>query len=350
MVFSSSFIFAQERYGDGFYFIKRQALFCGLGFVLMAAIGTLDYRIWKKWAYLLLGVGFFLMLLSLIPGIGVKVKGAYRWLPIGGFAIQPAEFAKLAVILFVAKQLTDKSDGVRRFSSGVLACLLAPLPIFVALLLQPDFGTTVILILTTFVLMFLAGVRWLHLAGLIGAGVAAGALLILASPYRLSRITAFMDPWADSAGKGFQILQSLVGFHHGGLLGKGLGNGQEKLFFLPEAHNDFIFSVIGEELGFIGVTALILTYVFFVYRGLWIGWRSYTRQGDRFALLSSTGITMVIAVQGFLNMGVTMGLLPTKGMTLPFISYGGSAILVNFIAVGILMSIAHSKPQVHRGR
>jgi cell division protein FtsW len=210
----------------------------------------------------------------------------------------------------------------------------------ILLLRQPDFGTTVMITMVIFVLMFLGGVPKRFLASALILAGTVGSVLALSSPYRRSRILGYWDPWADPGGKGFQIIQSLVGLHNGRFWGVGLGNGKEKLFYLPEAHNDFIFAVIGEELGFLGIAAVIAAYLYFIHRGLRIAYQCQQSRQDRFGMLLASGITLALGLQGFVNIAVVMGLLPTKGLTLPFISYGGSALMVDLFAVGILLSIA----------
>ena len=339
MVYSASFIYAQERTGDGFAFIKKQLIVAILGFGALFVSCRIPYRRWADWSYPVLGTAIFLLAMVLVPGVGSRVLGAQRWINLGPINLQPGELAKFAVIIFVARLLEKKTDRLNKLVPGMVSPFFLTLPVFLLLLAQPDFGTTVMISLVIFALMFLAGVpkRFLGSA-LIMAGTV-GAWLALGTEYRRARVATFMDPWRDPAGKGFQILQSFLGLSNGQILGVGLGNGKEKLFYLPEAHNDFIFAVIGEELGFIGVAAVVVTYLFFIYRGLKIGWTSYERYGDRFGLLLASGITLALGIQGFVNMAVVLGLVPTKGLTLPFISYGGSALLIDLFAVGILLSV-----------
>ncbi|OFZ79881.1 MAG: cell division protein FtsW [Bdellovibrionales bacterium RIFOXYD1_FULL_53_11] len=348
MVYSSSFIFAQERTGDGFAFIKKQLLFSLSGVGLMAAICRLDYRKWATSVYPALGLATLLLALVMIPGLGFKAGGAQRWIRLGALSFQPGELAKFAVLLFVARQLDYKQARAGGQTAGILSSFLVPLPALILLLAQPDFGAAVMIVAVVLALMFVGGVPKKYLIAAILLGVIAAAWLALGSPYRRARVASFLDPWQDPAGKGFQIIQSLVGFHNGSFWGVGLGNGREKLFFLPEAHNDFIFAVIGEELGFIGVAAVLLAFVYFVYRGFKIGWTSYRHHGDRFGLYLAVGITLALGLQGFVNMAVAVGMLPTKGLNLPFISYGGSALLVDLCAVGILLSISRG-PSRGRG-
>lgn len=339
MVYSASFIFAQERSGDGLAFIKKQIIFALAGFAAMAGLTRIDYSKWSKWAYPLLGFSVFLLGLVAIPGIGARMGGAQRWLRIGWLSFQPGELAKFTVIIFVANQLYRKQEKIRTFKAGILSSLLIPLPIMALLLKQPDFGTTIMITIVIFALMFLAGVRKRDLVGTIGFLTAVGLFLALSTPYRRTRVMTFLDPWTDPGGKGFQILQSMVGLHYGRFFGVGLGNSREKLFYLPEAHNDFIFAVIGEELGLVGVIAVVLAYIYFIYRGLKIAWDAKKKYDDTFGLLLASGITLALGFQGFVNMAVVLGLLPTKGLTLPFISYGGSALLIDLAAVGVLLSV-----------
>ena len=340
MVYSSSFIFAQERTGDGFAFIKKQLVHAALGFAALIAVCRLDYRRWSKWAFFILLGTMVMLCLILIPGIGSRVGGAQRWFRFGPISFQPGELAKFAVIIFAARQLERKKERIHTLAAGVISHFLVPLPALILLMAQPDFGTTVMISVVIFAMMFLAGVPKRYLAGTLLILASTGAALSVSTAYRRDRVMTFLDPWRDPAGKGFQILQSMIGFHNGNFLGVGLGNGKEKLFYLPEAHNDFIMAVIGEELGFIGVVAIAFAYLFFIHRGLKIAWNCHNQYRDGFGMLLASGITLALGLQGFVNMAVVMGLLPTKGLTLPFISYGGSALFVDLFAVGILLAIA----------
>jgi cell division protein FtsW len=343
MVYSSSFIYAQEKTGDGFAFIRKQLIYAAMGLTALLDSCRIDYRRWAKWAYPVLGIAIGLLALIMIPGIGLKVGGARRWIHVAGWNFQPGELAKFAVIFFVARQLDRKRERIDTLTAGVLAHFIVPLPALLLLLLQPDFGTTVMITVVIFSLMFLAGVPLRYLLTGLGGALVAGSWLAMGTDYRRARLMTFIDPWRDPGGKGFQILQSFVGLHNGRLWGVGLGNGKEKLFYLPEAHNDFILSVIGEELGFIGIAGVTLAYLYFVYRGLRIAWTCQTRDQDRFGMLLASGITLALGFQGFVNIAVVLGLVPTKGLTLPFISYGGSALLVDLFAVGVLLSIARGR-------
>ena len=345
MVYSSSFIYAQEKTGDGFAFIKKQLLYAGLGFGALVVACRIDYRRWAKWALPFLVIAMALLALILVPGVGARVGGAQRWLRLGGWSFQPGELAKFAILFFVARQLDRKRDRLHILAAGAVSPFLAALPALALLLAQPDFGTTVMVSVVIFSLMYLAGVPRKYLGTALALGGTVGLWLALGTGYRRARVMTFLDPWRDPAGKGFQIIQSMVGLHNGSLFGVGLGNGKEKLFFLPEAHNDFIFSVVGEELGFVGIGAVLTVYIYFIHRGLKIAWNCHKQYQDGFGMLLAAGITLALGLQGFVNMAVVMGFLPPKRLTLPFISYGGSALLVDLFAVGVLLSIARGPQQ-----
>ncbi|MEK7692328.1 MAG: putative lipid II flippase FtsW, partial [Bdellovibrionota bacterium] len=326
-----------------FFLIKKQLGFALAGFAFMAGFARLPWRYLEKYAYVGLALAVALLAATFVPGLGFRAGGAQRWIRLfgGSIGFQPAELAKVAVVIFVARQLANRQDRLQKFSAGVLANFLVPLPVFFLLLSQPDFGSVVILTLVIFSMMFLAGVRLSHLLLVAGGSGLIGAALVLGSAYRRARLATFLDPWSDPAGKGFQIIQSLLGFHNGKIWGVGLGNGKEKLFYLPEAHNDFIFAVIGEELGYLGVVAVCLAFLGLIYLGCRIGWNHAKANPDqsRFATYLAVGLTLLLGFQAFVNMAVVMGLLPTKGLNLPFISYGGSALFVDLISVGIILGV-----------
>lgn len=340
MIYSSSFIYAQERTGNGYAFIQKQMICAVLGFFALIVTYQVDYRHWYKLVYPVLGLSLLALVLVEWSPLGVKVGGAKRWLSLGILNFQPAELVKFGVILFVSRQLVRNKDRLATFSGGLLANLIVPMPLMIMILFQPDLGSTVIIACVIWALMFLAGVPMGYLWSALMCGAMATAALIFSSGYRQARFFSFVDPWQDPNGKGFQILQSLAGLHNGGVWGVGLGNGKEKLFFLPEAHNDFIFAVMGEELGFVGVILLVLTFVLLVIRGFKIAWKSYSEREDSFGFYLAAGITILLGTQAFLNMGVVMGMLPTKGLPLPFVSYGGTALLMNLCLVGVLLSIS----------
>ena len=268
MVYSSSYIYAQERTGDGFAFIKRQLLWAFLGFISLVFVSQVEVSKWKSYALPISLSGAVLLVLVLIPGIGNRVGGAQRWIGLGPVNIQPAEYVKFACLFFMARQIEKKQTELSRFVPGIIAPFLLPLLCMSLLLAQPDFGSCAIIALVGFLLLFFAGSSKKHLFVILISGLLLAATLVMSTPYRRARLMTFLDPWQDPMGKGFQVLQSMLGLHNGGFWGVGLGNGKEKLFYLPEAHNDFIFAVIGEELGFVGVILVVGVFLFFILRGL----------------------------------------------------------------------------------
>jgi cell division protein FtsW len=336
MVYSASAVLALHDYGDSFYYLKRQLAFAALGVVGMALTMNVDYRLWKKYAGAALVIGFALLVLVLIPGIGVVRGGARSWLGIASFGIQPSEFMKLAMVLFVAKTLADQPSRIVSFASGLLPMLAVLGAAFGLIMLQPDLGTGAVLVGATLMVIFAAGARIKHLAWLGVAGAAGLAALIAAAPYRLRRITAFLDPWSDPLGAGYQAIQSLYAIGPGGLVGLGLGMSRQKYSYLPEPQTDFIFSIIAEELGFIGGATVIVLFFLLVLRGL----RTAIGAPDAFGSLLAVGIVGMIAVQVVINIGVVTGLLPVTGITLPLVSAGGSSLTMMLASIGILLNIS----------
>lgn len=336
MVYSASAVKAFHEFGDKFYFLKRQAIFAGLGLFMMMLLSRVNYTIWKKWAPTLLIVCFGLLLVVLIPGIGVVRGGARSWLGIGSFGIQPSEFMKLAMIIFLAKWLSIEQQKITQFTKGLLPPLGLVFLAFGLIMLQPDLGTGAVMVGASMILIFTAGARLAHLGGLALLGVAGFVGLIIAAPYRLKRITYFLDPWADPLGGGYQIIQSLFAIGPGGLVGLGLGASRQKFSYLPEPQTDFIFSILAEELGFIGGTTLILLFLIVVWRGV----RTAIAAPDTFGSLMAIGITSIIGVQVLINIGVVIGMMPVTGITLPLVSYGGSSLTLLLTALGILLNIS----------
>ncbi|MCL5289579.1 MAG: stage V sporulation protein E [Bacillota bacterium] len=336
MVFSSSEYATMVRYGDSFYFFKRQLLWALLGLTAMFFMMNFDYFRLKRWIGLIVLTGFILLVAVLIPGIGVVVNGARRWIDIGFMVFSPAELVKLCLIMFVAFGLSKKGEKISSFKEGLL-----PYLVFMALaagliLLQPDLGTAIVLSGTIFIMFFAAGARISHLGGLAGMGLMAVALAIYFEPYRMKRFLAFLDPEADPQGTGYHIIQSLYALGSGGLFGVGLGQSKQKFLYLPENHTDFIFAITGEELGFIGASLVVLLFIMFVWRGLKIAVTS----PDPFASLLAAGITSGISLQALINMGVVTGSMPVTGVPLPFISYGGTSLLFTLIGIGIVLNIS----------
>jgi cell division protein FtsW len=335
MIYSASSAIANDTYGNGYFFLRKQTLFSVLGGLVLFVASMVPYRIYRPLAYLMLALAAVFLALTQIPGYGHSAGGAARWIKVGGFTVQPSEFARLAMIIYLAYSLSKKEARIREFSIGFLPHVLVMLMLGCLIMVQPDFGSVAILGLICWIMMFLAGVPMKFLAGsLLALLPLAGGIMISAS-YRVERLMSFLDPWKHQTDQGYQIVHSLMAFGSGGILGKGLGNGHQKLFYLPEPHTDFIFSVIGEELGLWGVLLLLTLFAVILWRGLIIAMNTE----DRFGSLLAAGLTLSIGVQVTINMGVAMGLLPTKGLTLPFLSYGGSSLLINMLAVGIILNI-----------
>ncbi len=347
MVYSASAITAQDKLGDSFYFLKRQATAAGIGFLGMAVAMKLGYRRMARLAYPLLVLAVILLLIAvLIPGLGTTVGGARRWLRVPGISVQPAEIAKVAWVIYLAYSLAKKREKVQHFSIGFLPHLGIAGFLVILCMLEPDFGSSVALLFLMFVMLFAAGAKLSYLVGLGAARALPFAYhAIASSPYRMKRITAFFDPWANRQGSGYQVAESLMSIGSGGLTGLGLGDGRQKLFFLPEAHTDFIFAIIGEELGLLGVAALISLYGLVIWRGI----RASLNASEPFGTYLGLGITSLIAFQAVVNMAVAMGLVPTKGLTLPFISYGGSSLIMLMGAAGLLLSISATAETVPSG-
>lgn len=336
MVYSSSAITAQDKLGDGFFFLKRQAFAAAIGLVAMAVSMKLGYRRMARLAYPLLVVAVILLIAVLIPGIGTKVGGAKRWIRFPGVSIQPAEIAKVAWVIYLSYSLAKKREKVQHFSIGFLPHLGIAGFLVMLCMLEPDFGSSVALLFLMFVMLFAAGAKLSWLVGSVLLAIPFAYTAIATSEYRMKRITAFLDPWANRQGSGYQVAESLMSIGSGGVSGLGLGDGRQKLFFLPEAHTDFIFAIIGEELGLLGVAALISLYGLVIWRGI----RASLNATEPFGTYLGLGITTLIGFQAVVNMSVAMGLVPTKGLTLPFISYGGSSLIVLMGAAGLLLSIS----------
>jgi cell division protein FtsW len=353
MVYSASAVTAQEKLGDAFYFLRRQSVAAVLGLVAMVAVLRLGYRRLARLSYPLLLIAVVLLVLVLIPGVGTVVGGARRWIRVAGFGLQPAEVAKLAWIVYLSCSLARKREKVATFSVGFLPYLLSAGVLVALCLRQPDFGSSVALLFLLFVLLFAAGTRLSYLIGSILLAIPVGWHLVSSTPYRLNRFMAFIDPMAHRHDAGYQVVESLMSIGSGGWTGLGLGDGRQKLFFLPEAHNDFIAAIIGEELGLLGIGLVVGLYAVIIWRGL----RASLAAPEPFGVYLGLGITSLIGFQAVVNMGVTMALLPTKGLTLPFISYGGSSLMMTLAATGTLLSISvtaeararASSPSVQRG-
>ena len=336
IVYSASAILATDKFGDSYYFLKKQALFGAFAVAAMMVMMNIPYTLLKKLAYPVLGLSLFFLILLWIPGMGYRVGGSTRWIRLFNLSFQPSELAKLALIIFLAYFLEKKGDRMKTFSTGFLPVLVISGTMIYLVMLQPDFGVALFLATMVFMLLFIGGARVSCLLYSILAAIPIVYLLITRVDYRYNRIIGFLNPWEDPGRTSFQIVQSLLAFGAGGLFGTGLGGGSQKLFFLPAPHTDFIFSVIGEELGMVGATITLGLFALFTIRGV----RIALMAGEPFGTLLGVGITAMISMQAVVNMGVVLGLLPTKGLTLPFISYGGTSLLVNAIGVGILLNIS----------
>lgn len=336
MVYSASAILAFHDFGDSFYYLKRQLIFAVLGVAAMIITMHTDYHVWRRVANIGLIVCFLLLVIVLIPGIGVERGGARSWLGIASFGIQPSEFMKMAMIVFMARVLSEPESRITSFNRGLLPMLLILGLAFGMIMLQPDLGTGAVLLGATLMVIYTAGAKLSHLAWLGVVGLAGFAGLIAAAPYRLQRITSFLDPWQDPLGAGYQIIQSLYAIGPGGLVGLGLGMSRQKYSYLPEPQTDFIFSIIAEELGFIGAATVLLLFLLLIWRGM----RTAITAPDSFGSLLATGIVGMIAVQVIINIAVVTGMMPVTGITLPLISAGGSSLTLMLTAIGILLNIS----------
>jgi cell division protein FtsW len=346
MVYSSSSVLAVKRFGDSYYFLKRQALFAVLGGMALVTCRYVPYVLYRKLVYPILFLGMALLVALHIPGWAREIGGAKRWLGFMGWSFQPSEFAKLALVIYLAYSMTKKQEDIKRFCIGFLPHVLVLGCYVILILTQPDFGTASIIAMIAWIMLFIGGVRVSYLLGTMATLLPVAYFLLIDAGYRVRRLVAFLDPWEHKDGAGYQIIHSLMAFGSGGLAGQGLGNSHQKLFYLPEPHTDFIFSVIGEELGLIGVCGIIIIYTVVLYAGF----RLALDCSDRFATYLAAGITSVLGVQVMVNIGVVMGLLPTKGLTLPLISYGGSSVVVTMASIGILMNISGTQRTGRKGK
>ncbi len=340
IMFSASGVMAETRYGDSTFFLKRQSLWLLLGFVALHWVSQRDYNVWRTLTPYVLALTFVLLVLVLIPLLGTQVNGARRWLRVAWVSVQPGEIAKLSIVLYLASFLVRKEGDIITFSRGVLAPVTVVGTFAGLVLLEPDMGTAVVLILLLFGLLFLGGARVPHLLGIGVILLGVGYTLIMQSDYRRRRLLNFLDPWQDPSDAGFQLTQSFVALGNGGLFGVGLGEGRQKLFFLPEAHSDFVLALVGEELGFAGTGLLIGLFAVLIVKGFQIAGRA----PDAFGRHLACGVTLLVGTQVLINMSVVSGLLPTKGLTLPFVSYGGSSLIVCLVAIGILLSVSRADP------
>ncbi|MCK4833562.1 MAG: putative lipid II flippase FtsW [Gammaproteobacteria bacterium] len=345
MVASSSISVADRDYLNPFYYLQRQLVFVAIG--LIAALSVFKIRLvqWEKSGMALLLFALFLLVLVLIPGVGKTVNGSTRWLPLGVFSLQVSELVKLFLVIYVAGYLVRHGDAVRSSLIGFLKPMLMVGLAGLLLLIEPDFGATVVIMATVLGMTFLAGARFIQFISFVFIFASAAMLLVVTSPYRMQRLTSFANPWADPFDSGFQLTQSLIAIGTGGWFGTGLGGSVQKLFYLPESHTDFLFAVLSEELGFVGVSIVVLLYATLFFRALKIASQA-EKAGNYFAAYLAYGIGIWLSMQAVINMGVNIGLLPTKGLTLPLMSYGGSSLVVCCIAIGLLMRIHYENSGV----
>ncbi|HWJ03890.1 MAG TPA: stage V sporulation protein E [Verrucomicrobiae bacterium] len=336
MVYSSSAIKAHLEFDDPYHFFKRQLAWAAMGIATMAMVMNISYTNLHRYAKPLLYVALALLVIVKIPGVGREVNGAVRWIGLGPLSLQPSEVIKIAMVIFLARYLADRTERIKQFVKGMLPPLGLLALVAGLIMLQPDLGTVLAIAGTTFMILIAAGARWGHIAALGSAGIGLVVLAIAAAPYRMKRILAYLDPWADPSGKGYQTIHALLALGSGGFFGLGFGQSRQKFLYLPESHTDFIFAIIGEELGILGASIVVILFVIFAWRG----YKTAISAPDPFASLLAVGITSMVAIQAGINIGVVSGLLPVTGITLPFLSYGGSSLLFTMVPVGILLNIS----------
>lgn len=336
MVYSASSVMATKKFHDGFFFLKRQGAYALMGFGVMTLAMRFDYQKWKEYAVPILLGCLALLILVFIPGIGGAAKGASRWIRLPGFNFQPSELAKIALIIYMAYSLDKKQERVKLFSAGFAPYMVLLAVLLAILLKQHDLGAALTMGVVAILMLFVAGTRPRYILGMGVLAVPFICYVIMTESYRMRRIKAFLNPWEDPTDAGFQIIQSWLAFGNGGILGQGLGEGKQKMFYLPEAHTDFILSVAGEELGLIGILVIASMFLLLVLRSV----RVALMAQDPFGRFLAFGIATLLGIEAFVNMGVVTGLLPTKGLALPFISYGGSSLIISLFAVGILLNVS----------
>jgi len=336
MVFNTSYFFAGERFGDSYYVFRKHLGSIVLGLTVCLAASRLRSTTYERLAYPLLAVVAVALVAVLVPGLGIVRGGARRWIGLGAINVQPSELAKIAVVLYLGRSIVRKGGRVETFSVGILPHVIV-VGVFAALVVvEPDFGTATLLAVLLLAMLFAGGVRVRHLVVPLLPALPLAAYAIHSSPYRLRRVMVFLDPWQHPRDAGFQLVQSFIAFGSGGTLGAGLGESKQKMFYLPEAHTDFIFSVIGEELGLIGALLVVALFAALAVRGFRIALRHPTQ----FGRLVAFGVTVLLVAQAGVNMAVVLGLLPTKGLALPFVSYGGSAMIGALTSVGVLLALS----------
>jgi cell division protein FtsW len=338
MVYSSSSVVALTAYDDPAFFMKRQIIWAAAGLALMAVTMRLDHRLLsdRRVVLALVLISLILLAATLVPGVGRMVNGSRRWLRLSMVSFQPSELAKFALVVYLSYFIAKKGERIRDFMNGLVPAYVVTGVFMAFSLVQPDFGAAMTFVTVAFILLFAGGANMLHLGGTAAAMLPFVVFAVTHSAYRARRIFAFLDPWADAQGAGHQIIQSFLAFGSGGVFGRGLGEGRQKLLFLPERHSDFIYAVIGEELGLIGALAVLVLFLVILWRGV----RTARFAADPFSRILALGITLLVCVQGMINMAVVTGLLPTKGIALPLVSYGGSSMVITMAALGVLLNIS----------
>lgn len=340
MVASASISIATRELGDPLYYFWRQSIYVAISLVLMLAATRIPLQLWRVASPVLLGVCALMLVLVFVPGLGREVNGSMRWLSFGPFNLQPSEPMKLAMVLYLAGYLVRRGELVRNTMGGFIRPMSMLAVIGVMLLFEPDYGATVVLFTTALGMLFLGGVPFWSFVGWAAFVAFSMAVVVMAAPYRVERMLTFLNPWADPFGSGFQLTQALIAIGSGEWFGVGLGSSVQKLLYLPEAHTDFLFAVLAEELGMLGVLVVILLFTFIIWRAMAIGIRAESA-GHAYGAHLAYGVALLIGLQAFVNIGVNMGILPTKGLTLPLMSYGGSSLVVNAFAVGLVMRVDH---------
>ncbi len=335
-IYSSSCVYSLQEKDNPLYYLNRHLIFLAIGFILSLGLMAIDYRDLRYIAKPLMLFAVFTLILLLVPGIGTTIYGARRWFRIGPFSFQPSEFTKLAILIYMADFLTRKKGSIKDFETGFLPAILVTGLVCFLIVIQPDLGNSILIGTIILLMLFIAGAQLKHIGGLGLLCLPAVYFLVVKVPYRMARMMAFWDPWKDRQGIGFQLTQSQIALGSGGIWGIGLGKSVQKLFYLPAAHTDFVFSIIGEEIGLLGTVAVILLFSAFI----WQGARIVKRTEDTFGYFLGIGIIVMIGLQAVINIGVSIGALPTKGLPLPFISYGGSALIFNMMAVALLLNIS----------
>ena len=338
MIYSASAIYAYGKMGDSLYYLKRHLIYLVLGLILMFVAMSIDMNRLKEHARPIMLFSMFLLLLVLIPHIGREAAGARRWFRMGPVNFQPSEFAKIALIVYLADMIARKKDLMKSFIYGYVPAAMVLAVTVGLVLLEPDLGTAITMSFIMVVMLYVGGTRVSYILASVMASLPVLYVLLFRVAYRRKRLMIFLDPWSDKRGTGFQIIQSFIALGSGGLFGVGLGQSRQKLFYLPASHTDFIFSIIGEELGFIGTASIVILFTLFVWQGMKVAFRAV----GAFERQLSLGIVSLIALEAIINIGVTAGALPTKGLPLPFISYGGSGLIFHLMAVGLLLNVARS--------